>query len=247
MVALAPNTSETSTWDVLDGFPKLHSRAREAKTLTCAGVASSKSLDRIEIWQAIYDDRIGLESFTRDPIGFEGSEWNMYECFGSSALIAIDPDGQKVRVPCTSLLITTANTWCRDYGGIKTGPVCYRGTTPAGKTYDILMVTCNDHTCDYGDYVYLRAKIKGYCDYPHSCVDFTCPCSASEKGTICNDIWGRIRIGKNCSKYRMKLNVDCFGGAEDETHRLEREAADRAVKRCKEKATECDCRYWTTP
>ena len=176
-----------------------------------------------------------IESFTRDPIGFEGSEWNMYECFGSSALIAIDPDGQKVRVPCTSLLITTANTWCRDYGGIKTGPVCYRGTTPAGKTYDILMVTCNDHTCDYGDYVYLRAKIKGYCDYPHSCVDFTCPCSASEKGTICNDIWGRIRIGKNCSKYRMKLNVDCFGGAEDETHRLEREA------------TECDCRYWTTP
>ena len=38
MVALAPITNETPAWDVLDAFPKLHSRAREAKTTPCTEV-----------------------------------------------------------------------------------------------------------------------------------------------------------------------------------------------------------------
>ena len=95
MVALAPNTSETSTWDVLDGFPKLHSRAREVKTTHCTEASHSKSLDCVEIWLTIYEGCDGLESFTRDPIGFDGSEWNLYSYVDSRPLLGLDPSGLK--------------------------------------------------------------------------------------------------------------------------------------------------------
>ncbi len=93
MVALAPITNETSPWDVLDTFPKLHSRARETITTSCTEVPHSKSLCRVEIWLTIYESCVGLESFTRDPIGFEGSPWNLYESLASTPLIAVDHDG----------------------------------------------------------------------------------------------------------------------------------------------------------
>ncbi len=94
MVALAPITNETPAWDVLDTFPKLHSRAREVKTTTCTEVPMHKSRSRIEIWLTIYDCRDGLESFTRDPIGYEGSEWFLYEYTESKPLHYVDPFGQ---------------------------------------------------------------------------------------------------------------------------------------------------------
>ena len=34
-----------------------------------------------------------LGFLTRDPIGYEGSEWDLYESLGSNALVAMDPDG----------------------------------------------------------------------------------------------------------------------------------------------------------
>ena len=107
MVALAPNTSETSTWDVLETFPKLHSRAREVKTTSCTEAPHYKSLSRVEIWQAIYDCRVGLESFTRDPIGYAGSEWGLYVYVGGKALISIDPMGLATT---TTFLGTTCKT-----------------------------------------------------------------------------------------------------------------------------------------
>ena len=85
MVAPAPITNETSTWDVLDTFPKLHSRAREAKTTPCTEVPMLKSRNRIEIWLTIYDDCDGLESFTRDPIGY----WDGMNVYGSLSVVQL--------------------------------------------------------------------------------------------------------------------------------------------------------------
>ena len=99
MVALAPITNETPAWDVLDAFPKLHSRAREAKTTPCTEVPMLKSRSRIEIWLVIYETCDRLESFTRDPIGFKGSEWNLYEYVRGRSLNYIDPSGL-VSVTC---------------------------------------------------------------------------------------------------------------------------------------------------
>ena len=93
MVALAPITNENLAWDVLDRFPKMHSRAREAKTSNCTEARHSKSLGRVEIWLMIYESCVGLESFTRDPIGFEGSEWDLYEYCESTPLGYTDPFG----------------------------------------------------------------------------------------------------------------------------------------------------------
>lgn len=102
MVALAPITNETPIWDVLDTFPKLHSRAREAKVRSCTEAPHSKSLVRVEIWQTIYETRDRLESFTRDPIEFEGSEWNLYET--KMFLSRMDPTGlfcADEKAPCS--------------------------------------------------------------------------------------------------------------------------------------------------
>jgi len=93
MVALDPNTSETSPWDVLNTFPKLHPRAREAKTRICTEAPRSKSLSRVEIWLVIYESRVGLESFTRDRIGFKAGSLNIYQYIASSPLRATDPTG----------------------------------------------------------------------------------------------------------------------------------------------------------
>ena len=104
MVALAPITNDTSAWDVLNTFPKLHSRAREEKTGICTEAPASKSLGRVEIWQAVYETCDGLESFTRDPIGFEGSEWGLYEFFGGMPLVDVDPTGTTTFMQCVCRL-----------------------------------------------------------------------------------------------------------------------------------------------
>jgi len=104
MVALAPNTSETSSWDILDRFPKLHSRAREVKTGICTEAPHSKSLSRVEIWQAISESCIRLESFTRDPIGYEGSAWGLYEYVDGMPLTLNDPTGLKGEASCEEKL-----------------------------------------------------------------------------------------------------------------------------------------------
>jgi len=106
MVALAPNTSETSSWDVLEGFPKLHSRAREVKTRICTEAPHSKSFGRVEIWLMISESCVGLESFTRDPIGLRGGP-SQYNYVYASPLMYLDfngefgvkPIGQKWEVP----------------------------------------------------------------------------------------------------------------------------------------------------
>lgn len=58
MVALDPNTSETTTWDILDEFLKLHSRAREQKTTDCtedsAGNRTVKNADTVRT-TSLYD------------------------------------------------------------------------------------------------------------------------------------------------------------------------------------------------
>ena len=111
MVALAPNTSETSPWDVLDTFPKLHSRAREAKPRFCTEAPHSKSLDRVEIWLTIFESRVGLESFTRDPIGYKGSEWSLYEYAKANCLMNIDPTGEDIYVESGNNTINPVNNY----------------------------------------------------------------------------------------------------------------------------------------
>ncbi len=37
-----------------------------------------------------------IESFTRDPIGFEGSEWNLYELFAGAPFSYVDPYGLQI-------------------------------------------------------------------------------------------------------------------------------------------------------
>ncbi len=92
MVAFAPITNTTGTWDVLNAFPKLHSRAREAKTDSCTEAPHSKSFGRVEIWLTIYDDCDGLESFTRDPIEYADGH-NLAAYVGSNPMLLIDPSG----------------------------------------------------------------------------------------------------------------------------------------------------------
>ena len=101
MVALATNTTETPTWDILETFPKLHSRAREAITPICTEARYSKSLSCVEIWLTIYEGCVGLESFTRDPIGYKESELDLYAYVNGHSLSYTDPDGLVPQPPLT--------------------------------------------------------------------------------------------------------------------------------------------------
>jgi hypothetical protein len=99
MVALAPITNETPVWDVHDTFPKLHSRAREAKTSICTEAPRFKSRSGIEIWLTIYETCDRLESFTRDPIGFDGGAYGIYEYCHTKPHIYMDPFGKQIMPP----------------------------------------------------------------------------------------------------------------------------------------------------
>ena len=105
---------------------KLHSRAREVKTCSCTEAPDSKSLGRVEIWLLIYEGREGLESFTRDPIGYEGSEWGLYEFCDAAPLDHTDAHGKQA-VNCAAKnadCIAGAgvnDSWCK--GRIK--PLCF--------------------------------------------------------------------------------------------------------------------------
>ena len=78
-------------------------RAREAKTTPCTEVPHSKSLSRVEIWLTIYETCDRLESFTRDPMKYKGSPFDLYEFCDSSPLQKYDPMGLEPGSPaCTA-------------------------------------------------------------------------------------------------------------------------------------------------
>lgn len=92
MVALAPITNETSTWDVLDAFSKPHSRVAALKTSSCTEARPLKSRGGIEIWLTVYETSAGLESLTRDPIGTL-LILPLYEYAASNPRSRVDPLG----------------------------------------------------------------------------------------------------------------------------------------------------------
>ncbi len=73
-------------------FENPHSRARSIAR-RCTDSLRCKSLDRIEMRYSIYESRVGLESFSRDPIKYQGSQWNLYEFVEGRALVGRDPSG----------------------------------------------------------------------------------------------------------------------------------------------------------
>ena len=93
MSTTASNYRETRNWSARLAPLKLHSRAREAETLACAGVTITKSLERIEIPQVVYGSCDGLGLFSQDPIGFAGGDANLYRYVGNSPTNATDPSG----------------------------------------------------------------------------------------------------------------------------------------------------------
>ena len=93
MSTTASSPYEAHTWSAPSAFPKLHSRAREAETARCAEFTFTKSLERIEIPQCIYDSRIGLGLLSKDPIGFAAGDTNLYRMTGNHPNMSNDPSG----------------------------------------------------------------------------------------------------------------------------------------------------------
>ena len=90
---------ETSIWSAPSAPLKLHSRAREAETTCCAGVTFTKSLERIEIPQCIYESCDGLGLLSKDPIGFAAGDTNLYRMTGNHPNMATDPSGLEETPP----------------------------------------------------------------------------------------------------------------------------------------------------
>ena len=65
-----------------------------------------KSLIYIESAVESPSTTTSIESFTRDPIDYVGSEWNLYEVLDSQPLVNSDPDGLDIyTIGDTSLVV----------------------------------------------------------------------------------------------------------------------------------------------
>ena len=93
MSTTASTPYQTPIWDASSASIKLHSRAHEAETACCAGVTVTKSLERIEIPQCIYESCGGLGLLSQDPIGFGGGDANLYRYVGNHPTMSTDPSG----------------------------------------------------------------------------------------------------------------------------------------------------------
>jgi len=80
------------------------SRAHGNSALDSCRDRSSNSLNRIEIQLSIYESCDRLESLSRDPIGYKGSEWNLYEYVNANPLVKVDPTGKWSWNPLTWFL-----------------------------------------------------------------------------------------------------------------------------------------------
>ena len=92
MVALA-NPTKTSTYDSFAAFEKPHSRVRGKVAHQLHRDVPRKSLSRIEIRLSFLKSHVRLESFTRDPIGYWGEDFDLYEYVGSNSIVYVDPLG----------------------------------------------------------------------------------------------------------------------------------------------------------
>jgi hypothetical protein len=69
---------------------------------------SSKPSEQGGLRRRIYDELHRLESCSKDPIGFRGSKWNLFEIFGAQAVQQLDPSGEAVTVAGGCALVGTA-------------------------------------------------------------------------------------------------------------------------------------------
>ena len=84
---------------------------------------------------------------SRDPIGFEGSEWGLYEFLSGNALVGTDPSGMegigRTRIPCP----LEVDVKCAASCGSKTArPTCYRIDIPYG-CFSIYFCNCQSQGC----------------------------------------------------------------------------------------------------
>ena len=214
----------------------------------------------------IYESCVGLESFTRDPIGFMGSAWNLYEMLATAPLVRIDPRGYqsttagdtpsdtipdmlRQAIPCPAEIETLATNSCTNYGGVKAGfPKCYKSPDPLVpgaylKSYDVF---CKDLDCEFSKFQWIKDRKDAYCKVDGvstSCVDIDCPCDRK----TCGKIWNNIRDNRGCWKAREDEANLCFKGREDAGHKQAREDAKKAFETCQDKKKECKCSYVFTP
>jgi|GEM_PF-5336375 len=85
---------------------KPHSRAHGNSALDSHRESACKSLNRIEIRLWIYESCIRLESLSRDPIKYKGSEWNLYEYVNGMPLDNTDPSGElAIAIPAGGIIV----------------------------------------------------------------------------------------------------------------------------------------------
>jgi len=124
MSTILSSHPETSIWSGPSAPLKLHSRAREAESTCCAEFTFTKSLERIEIPQCIYESCDGLGLFSQDPIGFAGGDANLYRYVGNSPTNATDPSGLE-------------GEWWRDSGWDYLNPFAYSAWGGNGIGYGV--------------------------------------------------------------------------------------------------------------
>ncbi len=111
-------------------YEKSHSRARSIAS-SRADSSRCKSLQRIEMRLSIYESRVGLDSFSRDPIGFGGSPHNLYEYVQSNPQNRLDPLGL-CTVHCYRAVLGHITCWISSSQNPSLGGINLDGTADNG-------------------------------------------------------------------------------------------------------------------
>jgi hypothetical protein len=112
----------------------------------CGNPSKKRSFKR---QSASQQSRLG--SCSRDPIGFEGSEWNLYEYVGGRPLVNIDPLGLSSILVCVRCDSSHCWIYANDdgtehtYGRWAAG---YGGCTTSGVQIDVELNSGRGHECE---------------------------------------------------------------------------------------------------
>jgi RHS repeat-associated protein len=177
---------------------------------------------------------------SRDPIGYEGSKWSLYEYVGSHPFIATDPEGQKwdcIACACcagaagiTCAILCSTDHW--DEHGESFASCfgkCIRATPGASGTVDAACGTACTLCAGRGRISVCPPRLRRQLQ---NGVQKACKRSRRcDRSMSCAVLKAREKINQLCAKARDAINYGCYLGG-NKGHRIGADDARRAVARC---------------
>jgi len=148
---------------------------------------------------------------TREPVGFEGSEWNDYEFFDACPLLRLDWMGHK-SIPCDAAGTASCDGQCAEYGKVAVSCSCSSYTYPVW----------NFRGCGWATDLYATPVCEKYVGKPGKCTpqrhnwlrimkEVACNGAAQpSRGMSCDRLLELFEKNLACAAARSLVAKECF-------------------------------------